>query len=159
MSESEWIGNRIAELVAEHGAVTFEWNRRNACEPPDPHRNEPKQVVIRPKDFEIEIGCSESGETFVRVLHKPTGNERRVEKISPGAVGRTRDSLLAELRGLLFAPDDIRVYIGRSSRGDFIRVVHLPSGIGRTALLRETSEEKLLDAVLEELYWRQNAEE
>ena len=115
--------------------------------------------MIRPKDFEIEIGRCESRDAFVRVLRKPTGNERRAEGISPDAVGRTRDSLLTDLRGLLFAPEDVRVDIGRSTGGDFVRVVHLPSGIERIAMRRESSAEELLDAVLEELYSGRGVEE
>lgn len=111
--------------------------------------------MIRPSDFDIEIGQSKRG-TFVRVTHKPTGNHRCVDPVAPYAVGRTRDSLIAELRRLLFNDADIRLDTGRAEGGDFIRVVHLPSGIERTAMRRDSSHEELLDAVLEELVAHQN---
>ena len=111
------------------------------------------QFMIRASDFEIEIGQSERG-TFVRVTHKPTGNQRCVGPVAPDVVGRTRDSLVGELRRLLFTDEDIRLDTGRAEWGDFIRVVHLPSRIERTAMSRDSSHEELLDAVLEELVVR-----
>lgn len=109
--------------------------------------------MIRPDDFEIEIGQSQSG-AFVRVTHKRTGNERIVEAVPDGAVGRTRDSSLAELRGLLFSPDEVRYDTGCGEDGDFIRVVHIPSAIERSARRRDRTHEELLDEVLEELWSR-----
>jgi hypothetical protein len=111
--------------------------------------------MIRPDDFDIEIGHSHRG-TFVRVTHIPTGNERIADPVAPDAVGRTRDTLIAELRCLLFGPEDIRVEIGRSGGGDFIRVVHLPSGIERSAMRPDSTHEELLDEVLEELVARES---
>lgn len=111
--------------------------------------------MIRTSDFEIEIGQSDLG-IFVRVTHKPTGAQRCVDPVASGAVGHTRDSLIAELRGSLFNAEDIRFDIGRADGGDFIRVIHLPSGIERSAMRRNSSHEELLDAVLEELVAREN---
>ena len=107
--------------------------------------------MIRPDDFDVEIGNSDRG-TFVRVTHKPTGNQRMSDPVADGSVGKARDSLIAELRRLLFAPEDIRVDIGRTDDGEFIRVVHIPSGIERWALRRDCNQEKLLDEVLDELF-------
>lgn len=84
--------------------------------------------MIQRDDFEITIGETERG-IFVRVFHKPTGTERIADPVAFGAVGKIRDSLIAELRGLLFDSSDIRLDIGRAVGGDFIAVVHIPTGI------------------------------
>ena len=107
--------------------------------------------MIRPDDFDITIGDSD-GNTFVHIVHIPTGNERRRDAIAAGDVGRIRDALIAELRGLLFATDDIRCDTGRSEGGDFIAVRHLPSGIQRFAMRSESTHELLLEEVLAELW-------
>ena len=107
--------------------------------------------MIRPDDFNITIGDSD-GETFVHVVHIPTGNERRRDAVTAGDVGRTRDALIVELRGLLFSTDDIRCDTGRADGGDFIAVRHLPSGIQRSAMRRDSTHELLLDEVLTELW-------
>ncbi|MGE0607753.1 MAG: hypothetical protein AB7O62_11735 [Pirellulales bacterium] len=107
--------------------------------------------MIRRDDFDIEIGHNDQG-TYVRVMHKPTGNARLAESIGQNAVGRVLESAIAELRGLLFAPNDVVFDTGRSSGGDFIRVRHWPTGIERAAMRRESTHEILLDAVLEEVY-------
>lgn len=107
--------------------------------------------MIKPKDFDITVEHAKDG-TAMRVVHKPTGNARFVESVAADSVGKVRDRLLAELRRLLFRSEDIRVDVGRSEGGDFIRVVHVPTGIERSAMRRETSHDELLDLVLEELY-------
>lgn len=112
--------------------------------------------MIQPEDFEVEIGHSERG-SFVRVTHTPTGNARTAEGVATDAVGAARDSLFRELQLLLYRPEDIRCDTGRSEGGDFIRVVHLPSGIERTAMRSETTHNQLLDAVLEEVVARDRA--
>ena len=114
--------------------------------------------MIRPHDFDIEIGHNDRG-TFVRVFHRPTGNERLAESVARNAVGNLRESLIAELRGLLFGPRDIVFDTGRSVGGDFIAVRHLPTGIERRAMRRENTHENLLDAVLEELYSRERSQD
>jgi hypothetical protein len=86
---------------------------------------------------------------------RPRRHRRVVETVAADAVGKTRDSLIVELRGSLFRPEDVRFDTGRSEGGDFIRVVHVPSGIERSAMRRESSHEELLDAVLEELFARE----
>jgi hypothetical protein len=43
------------------------------------------------------------------------------------------------------------VAIQVAPRGDFIRVVHIPSGVERMAMRVDSSHDELLDAVLEEL--------
>jgi len=101
--------------------------------------------MILPEDFEIAIGAADDGSTFVRVVHLPTGNERRRDNVPAGEVGTTRDALLAELRRLLYATEDIRFVTGKSEGGDFIAVHHRPSGIHRHALSRESTYELLLD--------------
>lgn len=106
--------------------------------------------MIRPEDFQIEIGQSVRG-TFVRVTHKPTGNQQTVDPVASGSVGHTRDRLIAELRRLIYKPEDIRCHIGRSSAGQFIQVVHLPTGIQRIALYSLSTREDLLDEVLKEV--------
>ncbi|MCH7726399.1 MAG: hypothetical protein IH991_07985 [Planctomycetes bacterium] len=111
--------------------------------------------MIRPNDFDIEIGQSERG-TFVRVIHKPTGNERIADPVAADAVGKTRDTLVAELRGMLFGSEDIRMDTGCAEGGDFIRVVHIPTGIERSAMRRDSTHEELLDAVVEELVARKS---
>jgi len=114
--------------------------------------------MIRPQDFEIEIGQSDQG-IFVRVTHTRTGKQLVADPVEPDAVGATRDRFLRELRGKLVRPKDIRVDIGLAEGGDFIRVVHRPSGIDRWAMRREgRTEEDLLDEVLEELYARRSEE-
>ena len=80
--------------------------------------------MIRPTDFQIEINATAAG-VCVLVTHLPTGQQRRADAVSAGAVGRVRDSLLAELRGVLFNEQDFRCDTGRAADGDFIRVVHL----------------------------------
>ncbi len=107
--------------------------------------------MIRPDDFEIEIGHNDRG-TFVRVKHKPTNNERLQESVPENEIGRRRESMITELRGLLFGPKDVVFDTGRSVGGDFIRVRHLPTGMERSAMRRESTHENLLDAVLEDVY-------
>lgn len=106
--------------------------------------------MIRPNDFEIRLDTHSTG-TNVRVRHIPTGNER-TRLAESDKVRHVRDELLAELWAILFAENDVRVDIGRSTGGDFICVTHIPSGIQRTAMRRERSEMDLLDEVLEELH-------
>lgn len=107
--------------------------------------------MIRPDDFDIRFRSEPTG-TVVQVTHIPTGNQRIRLVTHSERTGRVRDALIAELQGKLFGPNDIRVDIGCSSGGDFIRVIHIPSGIQRTALRRERSETDLLAEVLGELY-------
>lgn len=107
--------------------------------------------MIRSDDFEIRFDTTPTG-TKVRVRHIPTGNERTRPVMPSERAGGVRESLIAELKGLLFDPKDVRVAIGSTSGGDFVRVTHLPTGIQRTALRRERSETDLLDMVLEEVY-------
>lgn len=107
--------------------------------------------MIKSEDFAVSVENAE-GETTVRVVHKPTGNVRYAESVAAGSIGTVRDRLLAELRSLLFRSEDIRMDVGRSEGGDFIRVVHLPSGIERSAMRCESSHDELLDLVLEELH-------
>jgi hypothetical protein len=106
--------------------------------------------MIRPSDFDIRINETPAG-VFVSVTHLPTANQRTRLASKLDGVARTRDALIAELRGLLYGPNDVRFDTGCSDRGDFIRVVHLPSGIERTAMRRESTHLELLDAILEEL--------
>ncbi len=107
--------------------------------------------MIRQKDFEIHIDSTPDG-TNVLVTHIPTGNTRSCVAGLNVGVGRLRDALIAELKGLLFDPKDIQVDVGRTSGGDFIRVTHIPSGVARTALRKQRSEIELLDEVLCVLY-------
>jgi protein subunit release factor A len=107
--------------------------------------------MIRPDDFEIRFETTPAG-TSVRVRHIPTGNERTRLAAPTEPVGRVREALLAQLRAIVLDPDHIRVDIGRSTGGEFIRVTHIPTGIQQTAMLREHSQEDLLDQVLEEVY-------
>ncbi|MCA9043997.1 MAG: hypothetical protein KDA69_06740 [Planctomycetaceae bacterium] len=110
--------------------------------------------MIRPNEFQIEIGYGEMG-TFVRVVHLPTGNENLTESVPEYEVGKTRDELVSKLKRLLFSPEDIRYDVGRAVDGDFIRAVHLPSGIERKAMRRDSSFEELLNGVIEELVLRE----
>jgi hypothetical protein len=48
--------------------------------------------------------------------------------------------------------DDFDITIGDSGGETFVRIVHIPTGIRRTALRRESSHELLLDEVLTELW-------
>jgi len=110
--------------------------------------------MIRADDFDIEIRNSSRG-TSIRITHKPTGNHRVVDPVAEGAVGKTRDRLIAELRREMFRDEDIRIDYGRAEGGDFMRVVHTPSGIERWAMRREgRTTDELLDEVLEELHVR-----
>jgi hypothetical protein len=111
--------------------------------------------MIRPHDFEVQIHTAVSG-TTVSVKHIPTNNVRTHLASTTERVGRVRDALIAELKGLVFRPQDIQVDIGRSTDGDFLRVLHLPTGIARNAMRREASELDLLDEVLTEVYARQH---
>jgi hypothetical protein len=108
--------------------------------------------MILPCDFGIQIGAKDTGATCVTVTHLPTGNRLSREVDEKESVAHTRDSLISELLGLLFEENEIRFDTGRGEDGDFIRVVHLPSGIERSAMRRDSTRELLLDAVLEELY-------
>jgi len=107
--------------------------------------------MIHPGDFEIRFNPDPSG-TLVQVKHIPTGNHRSQLVRHSDDVGGVRDAMVADLKGALFGPKDVRVDIGRSTGGDFIQVTHLPSGIHRKAMRRERSELDLLDEVLDELY-------
>jgi hypothetical protein len=107
--------------------------------------------MIRPDDFAIEITPSERG-VRVCVTHKPTGNQRIDDGVADGAVGKSRDALIAELRRLLFRAEDVICDTGLAEGGDYIRVVHIPSGIERWAMRRDSTHQELLDEVLEELY-------
>jgi hypothetical protein len=107
--------------------------------------------MIRPSDFDIRFNTEPTG-TCVQVTHIPTGNHRSQMVRHSTKVGNVRDALIADLKGALFGPTDVRVDIGRSTGGDFIQVTHLPSGIHRKAMRRERSELDLLDEVLDELY-------
>ncbi|MCA9131390.1 MAG: hypothetical protein KDB22_30110 [Planctomycetales bacterium] len=110
--------------------------------------------MIQPNDFQIEIGYGETG-TFVRVVHLPTGNNDFAESVPESEVGQTGDKLASRLKRLLFSPEDIRYDIERAVDGDFIRAVHLPSGIERKAMRRDSSFEELLNGVIEELVLRE----
>lgn len=109
--------------------------------------------MIRPNDFEIDFRETLDGVT-VSVLHRPTGNRRVCVADRVRGVGYARETLIKELEGLLYAPDDIRIDIGCSPAGDWLRVVHLPTGIERSAMRRESSERELLDAVLTAVFAR-----
>ena len=111
--------------------------------------------MICPHDFEVQIHTAVSG-TTVSVKHIPTNNVRTHLVSTTEGVGRVRDALIAELKGLVFRPQDIQVDVGRGTDGDFIRVLHLPTGIARTAIRREATESNLLDEVLTEVYADQN---
>lgn len=111
--------------------------------------------MIRPHDFDIQIHAAVAG-TTVSVKHIPTNNVRTQFVSNTDRVGRVRDALIAELKGLVYRPQEIQVDVGRATGGDFIRVLHLPSRITRTALRREASELDLLDEVLTEVYANQN---
>lgn len=89
------------------------------------------------------------------VTHLPTGNRRsRIAEHSHG-VAQTRDAVIDELKRLLYQPEDVRFDTGFSNNGDFIRVIHLPTGIERSAMRRESTHMQLLDEVLEEVFSRQ----
>ena len=75
--------------------------------------------MTRSENFEIEIGHNDRG-AFVRVKHKPTGNQRFQQSVLENDIGRVRESMVAELRGLLFGPKDVVFDTGRSVGGDFI---------------------------------------
>lgn len=107
--------------------------------------------MIRSEDFEIEIGHDDRG-LFIRIKHKPTGNQRFQQSVPENDIGRLRESMISELRGQLFGPKDFVFDTGRSVGGDFICVRHLPTGIERSAMRCESTHEHLLDAVLEEVY-------
>jgi hypothetical protein len=111
--------------------------------------------MIRLHDFELQIHPAVAG-TTISVKHIPTNNVRTQLVSTTEGVGRVRDALIAELKGLVYRPQEIQVDVGRATGGDFIRVLHLPSGITRTALRREASELDLLDEVLTEVYANQN---
>ena len=110
--------------------------------------------MIRPQDFEVQIHTGTTG-TTVSVKHIPTNTSRTHVVSGTERVGCVRDALIAELRGLVFRPQDIQVDVGRAPGGDFIRVLHLPSGITRTATRKEASEFDLLDEVLTEAFAKQ----
>lgn len=111
--------------------------------------------MIRPHDFEVQIHAAVAGNT-VSIKHIPTNNVRTQFVSNTDRVGRVRDALIAELKGLVYRPQDVQVDVGRATGGDFIRVLHLPTGIARTAIRREASELDLLDEVLTEVYSSQN---
>ncbi|QDU45041.1 hypothetical protein Mal52_35290 [Symmachiella dynata] len=108
--------------------------------------------MILDKDFKIDIGFNHDG-PFVRATHKPTGFEKLAESVAADSIGAMRDALVAELRRMIYDPDDIRVDYMRTNGGEAIRVVHVPSGLERTAIRSGGSQETdLLDEILEELY-------
>ncbi|MFO1004253.1 MAG: hypothetical protein U0936_28370 [Planctomycetaceae bacterium] len=111
--------------------------------------------MIRPHDFEVQFHAAVAG-TTVSVKHIPTNNVRTQLVSTTERVGLVRDALIAELKGLVYRPEEIQVDVGRATGGDFIRVLHLPSGVARTALRREASELDLLDELLTEIYAHQN---
>jgi len=106
--------------------------------------------MIQPRDYEIRINETPEG-VVVSVVHRPTGYRRSRVAAPARSIGDTRNALVAELESLLYAPDDIRIDLGCSPKGDWLRVVHLPSGIERSAMRRDCTQRDLLDAVLEEL--------
>ena len=111
--------------------------------------------MIRPHDFDVQITAAVAG-TTVSVKHIPTNNVRTHLVSNTDRVGRVRDALISELKELVFRPQDVQVDVGRATGGDFIRVLHIPSGITRTGMRRESSELDLLDEVLTEVYANQN---
>lgn len=84
-----------------------------------------------------------------------TGNHRSRAADSSCGVARTRDALIDELKALLYGPEDVRFDTGCSSDGDFIRVIHLPTGIERVAMRRDNTHLVLLNEVLEEVFSQQ----
>ena len=112
--------------------------------------------MIRQSDFEVEIGSS-AGKTFVRVLHKPTGNSRVLADVVPRDVGKTRDRFLAELRGEVFNEMDFRTDVGSGlvdgRRAAFIRVIHIPTGVSRLVWSPKSATQlQLIDEILDELH-------
>lgn len=112
--------------------------------------------MIREDDFSVEFDQTPEG-VSVRVTHKTTGNTKFANHVAANAVGKTCNRFISELRSMLFDVDDVRIDVGRTEEGDFLRVVHIPSGIERWAMCREgRTTEDLLDDVLEEVFARQD---
>lgn len=86
--------------------------------------------MIRREDFQIDIRQSPRGAS-VHVRHLRTRKERVENDVPGGDVGQVRDRLLRELQGDLCSEDDFKVRIGRAEGGDFLQVIHLPSGKSR----------------------------
>jgi hypothetical protein len=106
--------------------------------------------VIKASDFEIETG-TDAGGTFVRVRHTPTGAERAAVGVDD--VGQAGKTLVDELTGLLYDPNDIVTETIRLRPYPVVRITHLPSGISRTAdHMGSNVVEALLDEVLGELW-------
>jgi hypothetical protein len=88
--------------------------------------------MILSTDFRSEIGTTERG-TYVIVLHAPTGKCRAVDPVRRDErVGRVRERLIREIQRELYNEDDVQVTIGCGETGDFLRVIHLPTGKTRT---------------------------
>ena len=49
--------------------------------------------VVRSDDFQVDIGRASGGQTFVRVVHLPTGESRQ----AVGLAGRASSAVIADL--------------------------------------------------------------
>lgn len=88
--------------------------------------------MIRPEDFQICIEYDSHG-VLVIVGHAISGIERRARPSLLESVGKVKERLLAEIEREFYDSADIRIDCGHGRRDgkvyDFIRVVHLPTGI------------------------------
>lgn len=111
--------------------------------------------MIRRGDFQIDICQSPTGAS-IHIRHRRTGKERIENGVPDSEVCRVRDRLLRELRGELYSENDFQVRIGRAESGDFVQVIHLPTGKSRLECpLGKKSQNlltrNLMDSILEEL--------
>ena len=117
---------------------------------------ERRKAMIRREDFQIDICQSPAGAT-VHVRHLPTGKEQVENGVQDSDVGQVRDRLVRKVEGELFHEDDFETRIGRADGGDFLQVIHLPSGKSRLECpLGRRSQgflaRKMIDSILEEIF-------
>jgi hypothetical protein len=112
--------------------------------------------MIRREDFQIDISQSPEGAT-VHVRHLLTGKEQIENGIQQGDVGRVRDRLVRMLEAELYDENEFEIRIGCAECGDFLQVIHFPSGKSRSIHPIGNKEQHLLiremtDSILEELF-------
>jgi hypothetical protein len=117
--------------------------------------------MLSEKRFDVSVAHEAPGRVRVTVKHRGTGIAD-TDLVEPRAVGRVKERLLQSVWSRLCPrPNDVRIEVGRSARGTFIRVLHVPSGAselqdGMCGRSTAQVEEELLESLLCRLWHTQS---